>query len=64
MDVKGDLEYNYVICDFGFADFASDANRQLVAGLKKPSNTGITIRYAAPEVCFNYTIHSGSISLF
>jgi hypothetical protein len=43
---------NFVICDFGFADFTADAERDLVAGMKKPSDNGMTIRYAAPEVRF------------
>ena len=40
----------FVICDFGFADFTDEAGRQFVAGMKKPTVQGITIRYAAPEV--------------
>ena len=43
-------ESNFVICDFGFADFSDEAGRQFVAGMKKPSVQGMTIRYAAPEV--------------
>jgi hypothetical protein len=40
----------FLICDFGFADFVAEAERQLVAGLKHRSTQGMTLRYAAPEV--------------
>ena len=50
VDVKPDLEYNFLICDFGFADYAPEAEKQFVAGMKRPSTVGITARYAAPEV--------------
>ena len=50
MDVNAKSEYCFVICDFGFADFAPEAERQFVAGMKKPSLIGMTVRYAAPEV--------------
>ena len=43
-------DFNFLVCDFGFADFATEAERQFVAGMKKPSQLGITPRYAAPEV--------------
>lgn len=50
MDVKSNLTFNCVICDFGFANFVADSKRVLVSGLKKPSTAGITARYASPEV--------------
>ena len=50
VDIRSSLDYNFVICDFGFADYAPEANKQVVAGMKRPSNVGITPRYAAPEV--------------
>ena len=50
VDVKPDLEYHFVICDFGFADYTVEAEKQFVAGMKKPQTMGLTIRYAAPEV--------------
>ena len=43
-------ELFFVVCDFGFSNFTADANRQTVAGMKKPTSAGITPRYAAPEV--------------
>ena len=42
--------WNYVICDFGFANFLSDVQDKIVKGVKKPSAIGITARYAAPEL--------------
>ena len=50
VDVRSDLDYNFLICDFGFADYAPEAEKQFVSGMKKPSAVGITARYAAPEV--------------
>ncbi len=50
LDVRSLSDFNFVICDFGFADYAPDAGKQVVAGMKRPSNAGITPRYAAPEV--------------
>jgi hypothetical protein len=50
IDMRSQSDYTLVIADFGFADYAPNAGRQLVAGMKKPSITGITYRYAAPEV--------------
>ena len=50
MDFKSDTEYHFVICDFGFADYTLEAEKQFVAGMKKPTTMGMTIRYAAPEV--------------
>ena len=50
VDIRSFSDYNFLICDFGFADYAPEAGRQVVAGMKRPSNTGITPRYAAPEV--------------
>lgn len=44
------FEFTCVICDFGFANFVNDSERKLVAGFRKPLSSGITIRYAAPEV--------------
>jgi serine/threonine protein kinase len=45
-----DDQYRCAICDFGFANFSADAKTNIVKGLKKPTNTGITPRYAAPEL--------------
>lgn len=56
IDVKNASNYTFVICDFGFADYAPEANKQLVSGMKKPSALGITPRYAAPEVRL-YILH-------
>ncbi len=42
-----------MVCDFGFSNFTADSNRQTVAGMKKPTSTGLTTRYAAPEVSLN-----------
>ena len=50
IDILPDLSFDCVICDFGFANFLEDGRRQLVAGMKAPTVTGITPRYAAPEV--------------
>ena len=50
VDIINHDTINFVVCDFGFANFTSDSGRQLVAGLRKPTSTGITVRYAAPEV--------------
>ena len=50
MDFRSKEDFNFLICDFGFADYAPDAEKQFVAGMKRPSATGITPRYAAPEV--------------
>ena len=49
VDVKDDLSITCVICDFGFANFSSDCAKTIVAGFKKPTNSGITAKYAAPE---------------
>ena len=43
-------ELYFVVCDFGFSNFAADSNRQTVVGIKKPTSAGLTTRYAAPEV--------------
>ena len=40
LNVNSQFECNFVICDFGYADFTKDAGRQLVAGMKKPSTMG------------------------
>ena len=39
-----------VICDFGFANFSSDAKVNVVKGIKAPTTVGITARFAAPEL--------------
>ena len=49
VDVGPDGTFDCVICDFGFANFIGD-KRTLTSGLKVPSTTGISIRYAAPEL--------------
>ncbi len=38
-----------MICDFGFANFISDVQDRIIRGVKKPTDMGITARYAAPE---------------
>ena len=43
-------EMYFVVCDFGFSNFTADSNRQTVVGMKKPTLSGLTTRYAAPEV--------------
>lgn len=53
IDIQPDTSFNFLVCDFGFADYAPEAGKQFVAGMKRPSVVGITPRYAAPEVKIN-----------
>lgn len=42
--------WSYAICDFGFANLVSDVQDKIVKGVKRPTEIGITARYAAPEL--------------
>ena len=55
-DIKSDDAFTCVICDFGFSNLIEEKDSQKAAfGLKIPTTVGISIRYAAPEVClFRY----------
>lgn len=52
VELKNDGNFDCVICDFGFANFISDEkdNFSFASGMRIPNTTGISIRYAAPEV--------------
>ena len=41
--------FTCLICDFGFAHFLGDG-LSVVSGLRTPKTTGLTYRYAAPEL--------------
>ena len=64
VDVQSDSTCNYVICDFGYANFVSDGKRQRVAGMKEPETMGMTIRYAAPEVSYSSRLQNSLEFLF
>ena len=57
IDVKTDMSFNCVICDFGFANFIGNGGdgkesdqHSMAKGMRIPTTNGISIRYAAPEV--------------
>ena len=42
-----------LICDFGFATIIGQRPRNLVKGLNRPKNAGMTVAYSPPEVSYS-----------
>ena len=50
LDVAPDQSFKCVICDFGFASIIGHKPRNLVQGLDRPQNAGLTAAYSSPEL--------------
>ena len=57
LDVYPDGSFDCVICDFGYASVIGET-RPEVKGFDVPTNTGLTPKFAAPEVTTSIVIVS------
>ena len=64
VEIKNDSELGFVcgICDFGFSNIIG-SGRSLASGLIRPTEIGVSVRYAAPEVILQLIQNNNTSSL-